>query len=114
MFILLAEGGKRKIAVPTILINLLVSFKSVCLVVYLLENVYIITSIRACLFSQGAIYKPQGMWSNMWGLAEPDRDSQGFRGVNPTYLTTARPGRISFEISPFKNSHDLLSNVNAY
>jgi len=29
-------------------------------------------------------------------------------------LTTARPGGIFFEISPFKNSHDLLSNVNDY
>ncbi len=29
-------------------------------------------------------------------------------------MTTARPGGISFEISPFKNSHDLLSNVNDY
>jgi len=27
-------------------------------------------------------------------------------------LTTARPGGISFEISPLKNSHDLLQNVN--
>jgi hypothetical protein len=52
------------------------------------------------------------MWSNMWGLDEPDGESQGFRGVNPTYLTTARPGGISFEISPLKNSHDLLQNVN--
>jgi hypothetical protein len=59
-------------------------------------------------FSQGAIYKGQGMWSNMWGLDEPGKDSQGFRGVNPTYLTTARLGGIFFEISPFKNSHDLL------
>jgi len=25
-----------------------------------------------------------------------------------TYLTTARPGGVFFEISPFKNSHDLL------
>jgi len=54
------------------------------------------------------------MWSNMWGLEEPDRDSQGFRGVNPTYVTTARSGGIFFEISPFKNSHDLLQNVNDY
>ncbi len=30
----------------------------------------------------------------MWGLDEPDGDSQGFRGVNPTYVTTARPGGI--------------------
>jgi len=36
----------------------------------------------------------------MWGLDEPDGDSQGFRGVNPTYLATARPGGILFEISP--------------
>jgi hypothetical protein len=44
----------------------------------------------------------------MWGLDEPDGDSQGFPGVNPTYLATARPGGIFLEISPFKNSHDLL------
>ena len=73
-----------------------------------------ITSIRSCPFSQGAIYWPQGMWSNMWGLDEPDGDSQGFHSVNPTYLTTAWRGGIFFEISPFKNSHDLLSNVNDY
>jgi len=53
-----------------------------------------LTSIRSCQFSQGAIYKLQGMWSNMWSLDEPERDSQGFRGVNPTYLTTARPSGI--------------------
>jgi len=50
----------------------------------------------------------------MWGLDEPDRDSRGFRGVNPTYLASAKPGGIFFEISPFKNRHDLLENVNAY
>ena len=44
----------------------------------------------------------------MWGLDEPGGDSQGFGGVNPTYVTTARPGGILFEISPLKNSHDLL------
>ncbi len=32
----------------------------------------------------------------MWGLGEPDGDSQGFDSVNPTYLTTARPGGILF------------------
>ncbi len=36
----------------------------------------------------------------MWGLDEPGRDSQGFDSVNPTYVTTARPGGILFEISP--------------
>jgi len=76
--------------------------------VYWSENVYTVTSIRSCPFSQGAIYKGQGMWSNMWSLDEPAKDSQGFRGVNPTYLTTARLGGIFFEIAPFKNSHDLL------
>jgi len=50
----------------------------------------------------------------MWGLGEPGKDSQGFRGVNPTYSTTARPGGIFFEISPFKNSRDLPWNVNDY
>ncbi len=44
----------------------------------------------------------------MWGLDEPEGDSQGFEGVNPTYVTTARPRGIFLEISPFKNSHDLL------
>ena len=44
----------------------------------------------------------------MWGLDEPGQDSQGLGDVNPTYLTTARPGGIFFEISPFKNSHDLF------
>ena len=44
----------------------------------------------------------------MWGLDEPGYNSQGFRGVNPTYSTTARPGGIFSEISPFKNSHDLV------
>jgi len=53
-----------------------------------------VTSIRPCQFSQGAIYKPHGMWSNMWGLDDPGDNSQGFRGVNPTYVTTARPGGI--------------------
>ena len=48
----------------------------------------------------------------MCGLDEPGKDSQGFQYANPTYLTTARPGGISFEISPLKNSHDLLQNVN--
>ena len=42
----------------------------------------------------------------MWGLDEIGRDSQGFNSVNPTYLSTARPGGIFFEISPFKNRHD--------
>ena len=83
-------------------------FKSVYPTVYWVENRYIITSIRSCPFSQGAIYRPQERWSNMWGLDEPDGDSQGFGGVNPTYVTTARPGGIFFKISPFKNSHDLL------
>jgi len=69
-------------------------------VVYLLENVYIIPSMRSCQFSQGAIYKAQGRWSNMWGLDEPGHNSQGLGDVNPTYLTTARPGGILFEISP--------------
>ncbi len=50
----------------------------------------------------------------MWGLDEQGQDSQSFGSVNPTYLTTARPGGIFFEISPFKNSHHLLSNVNGY
>ena len=48
----------------------------------------------------------------MCGFDEPGKDSQGFQYANPTYLTTARPGGISFEISPLKNSHDLLQNVN--
>jgi hypothetical protein len=48
------------------------------------------------------------MWANMWSLDEPEGDFQGFRGVNPTYLATARPGGIFFKISPFKNSHDLI------
>jgi hypothetical protein len=73
-----------------------------------LLNGILIRAIRPWPFSQGAIYKGQGMLSNMWGLDELDRDSQGFRGVNPTYVTTARPGGIFFEILPFKNSHDLL------
>ncbi len=67
--------------------------------VYWLENGTIITSIRPWPFSQGAIYKGQGMLSNMWGLDELDRDSQGFRGVNPTYLTTARSGGIFLDIA---------------
>jgi len=50
----------------------------------------------------------------MWGLDEPVKDSQGFHSVNPTYLATARPGGIFFEISPFKNRYDLLENVNDY
>jgi len=50
----------------------------------------------------------------MWGFNEPVKDPQGFRGVNPTYVTTARLGGIFCEISPFKNSHDLLSNVEDY
>ena len=87
---------------------MLVSFKTVYPIVYWLEKVCIITSIRSCPFSQGAIYRPHGRWSNMWGLDEPGKDSQGFRGVNPTYSTTAGPGGIFFEISPFENSHDLL------
>jgi hypothetical protein len=32
----------------------------------------------------------------MWGLDKQGKDSQGFRGVNPTYLTTARPGGTFF------------------
>jgi len=89
--------------------------------VYWLESGYTITSIRSCQFSQGlpaialaqarqagAIYGPQRRWTNVWGLDEIDGDSQGFDSVNPTYLATARPGGIFFEISPFKNSHDLL------
>jgi len=62
--------------------------------VYWLGNGSITTSIRPWPFSQGAIYKGQGMWSNMWGLDEPYRDSQGFQGVNSPYLTTARLGGI--------------------
>ncbi len=30
----------------------------------------------------------------MWGLDELDANSLGFQGVNPTYVTTARPGGI--------------------
>jgi hypothetical protein len=29
-------------------------------------------------------------------------------GVNPKYLTTAKPGGIVSEISPFENCHDLV------
>jgi hypothetical protein len=76
--------------------------------VYSLENVHIIAPIRSCLFSQGDIYRSHGRWSHMWGLDEPGGNSQGFGGVNPTFVTTARPGGILFEISPLKNSHDLL------
>jgi len=36
----------------------------------------------------------------MWGLDEPGKDSRGFHGVNPTYLTTAKPSGMFFEISP--------------
>jgi hypothetical protein len=36
----------------------------------------------------------------MWGLDDPGDDSQGFRGVNPTYSAIARRGGIFFEISP--------------
>jgi hypothetical protein len=72
-------------------LNFLVSFKSVYSMAYWLENVYIITSIRSCPFSQGAIYKPQERWSNMWGLDEPDGHSQGFRGVNSTRAVAEIP-----------------------
>jgi hypothetical protein len=30
----------------------------------------------------------------MWDLNEPDGDSQGFQGANPTYSITAIPGGI--------------------
>jgi len=72
--------------------SILVSFKSIGRMLYRLENVYIVTSIRSCQFPQGDIYWPRGRWSNMWGLSELGQDSQGFRGVNSTYLTTARLG----------------------
>ena len=74
--------------------NILVSFKSIGRMLYRLENVCIVTSIRSCQFPQGDIYWPRGRWPNMWGLSELGQDSQGFRGVNPTYLTTARLGGI--------------------
>ena len=86
----------------------LVSFRGPYSMVYRLERVYTLTAIRSCQFSQGDIYWPQGMWSQRWDLDRPDRDSQGFNGVNPTSVTTARPGGILFEISPLENSHDLL------
>ena len=54
------------------------------------------------------------MWPQGWGLDEPDGVSQGFHGVNPTSVTTPRPGGILFEISPFENSHDLLWYMNDY
>jgi hypothetical protein len=44
----------------------------------------------------------------MWGLDEPGNNSQGFRGVNPTYFDHWKTRWNFFEISPFKNSHDLL------
>ena len=65
--------------------------------------------IRSCPFSQGDIYWPQGTWSQRWGLNNPEGNSKGFCGVNPSSATTARPGGILFEISPLENSHDLLS-----
>ena len=48
------------------------------------------------------------MWSQRWGLNYPEGDSQGFRGVSPTSVTTAGPGGIPFTISALENSHDLL------
>jgi hypothetical protein len=32
-------------------------------------------------------------------------DFKGLCGANPKYLTTAEQGGISFEISPFRNTH---------
>ena len=71
-----------------------------------------LTPIRSCQFPQGDIYWPHGMWSQRWALDGPDGDSQGFHGVNPTSVTTARPSGILFKISPFENSHDLLWYMN--
>ena len=102
----------KAFAEPALLNESIVSFKSAYSMVYRLENVYILTPIRSCQFSQGDIYRPQGMWSQRWGLNGPDRDSQGFHGVNPTSVTYARPGGILFEISSFENSHDLLCYMN--
>jgi hypothetical protein len=39
-----------------------------------------------------------------WGLNNPEGNSKGFRGVNPSSVTTARPGGILFEISPLENT----------
>ena len=46
------------------------------------------------------------------GSNESAGDSEGFQGVNPTSVTTARSGGILFEISPLENSHDLLWEIN--
>jgi hypothetical protein len=64
---------------------------------------------RACQFFQGDIYRPNRMWSNIWGLNDPGKDSQCLPGVNPKYLTTAGSCGILGEMSPFKNHHARLS-----
>jgi hypothetical protein len=74
----------------------LASFKSVYSMVYWLENGHILTAIRSCQFSDGDIYEPYGSWPQRWDLNEPDGDSQGFKGVNPTSVAYAGPGGILF------------------
>ena len=39
------------------------------------------------------------------GFNTPFADSKGLCGANPKYLTTAEHGGISFDISPFRNTH---------
>ena len=102
------EAHAVLLAQPALLNKSLVSYKRVSSMVYSVENVYILTAIRSCQFSQGDIYWPHGRWPQRCGLEGPGGDSQGFRGVTPTSVTTARPGGILFKISPFENSHDLL------
>jgi hypothetical protein len=38
-------------------------------------------------------------------------DSQGVSGANPEFSATAKPGEISFEISPLKKAHALTLNL---
>jgi hypothetical protein len=80
--------------------QLLSILQKVYLMVYWLENVYTITSMRSCQFSQGDIYRLGRTWPNMWCLAEPGKDSQGFRGENLAYLTTERSGGIFLRYRP--------------
>ena len=96
------KGKTRLItrAEPALLNKRLVSFKGAYSMVYWLENVYILASIRSCQFSQGDIYWPHGICSQRWGSDDPGGDSQGFHGANPPSVTYARPGGILFEISP--------------
>jgi hypothetical protein len=62
------------------------------------------------LFSRGYLLRPREVAENS-GFKKSMGDSQGVCGANPEFSATAKPGGISFEISPFEKAHGLILNM---